>query len=104
VRESRREIGIWRALGMRAKDVVLLFLARAAAVGVAALWLGWGLATLVLGFAHDRLGREIFRFALGPAEAVGVGAAFLFATLLGGLVPAIVASRITIQRSLENAG
>lgn len=103
VRESRREIGIWRALGMRAQDVVALFLARSLALGVAALWIGWALAAIVMGVALDRVGTELLRFDISIVDGLLLSLAFLAATLLGGLIPSIVASRITVQRSLESA-
>lgn len=102
VRESRHEIGIWRALGMRGGDVLRLFLARAAILGIAALALGWTLSALILGLAFERTGSSLLRFALDSRQAISLCAVFVVAALAGGAVPAYAASRITIQRSLES--
>lgn len=101
VRESRREIGIWRAVGMRSKDVVALFVARAAAIGVISLLVGAAASVLLLGYAYQRTGNETLRFALTPSAAVALPVVFLVASVVGGIVPALLAGRISVQQALE---
>lgn len=102
VRESHREIGIWRSVGMRTKDVVALFLARAAAIGAVALAIGWALSLLLLGYAYQRTGNEPLRFALDPVAMVLLPLVFLATTVAGGVVPAVLAGRVSVQRALES--
>lgn len=101
VREKRREIGLWRAVGMRANDVLVLLLARAGAITLGGMLVGFGLAMLALQVATRVTGSAIFAFHLSPVVAASVVAAFLFAGLLGGLLPAWGASRGLIRDQLE---
>lgn len=103
VRESRRDIGIWRAVGMRSGDVTRLILARALVTSVLALAIGWVLAALVVGGMATWSGEGALRIAIGPVEAILLSGTFVVASLLGGLLPALVASRISIREAMESA-
>lgn len=103
VREKRREIGLWRSLGMRGTDVVALLLARALAIVSAGMLLGAALAALTLAFARRVTGSLVFEAHFGVGTVLGLVAAFLIAGLVGGFVPARSAARSEIREQLEAA-
>jgi len=89
VRERRAEIGILRAIGLQSSQVLALFLARAAIVGIAGTLLGsiGGMAVIA---ARSQVGGVPFVF---PYPAV-VGALVLapLVAVLAGLAPALLAA------------
>ena len=93
VRRRRREIGILRAIGVRAGQVVMVLLVRAVLLGLFGAALGWGAGLLVAS-----------RFAEAPeaaARAGGIGLAAVLLimsgapilTALATAIPAVIAGR-----------
>jgi ABC-type lipoprotein export system ATPase subunit/ABC-type antimicrobial peptide transport system permease subunit len=109
VLERTKEIGVLKALGARSYDVLLLFVAEAASIGLVGGLIGT-LAAVALGQAGnaavDRLaqsvagaGIEVFRTDFG----IGL-AALLLAVVLStasGLLPAVRAARLDPSRALR---
>ncbi|MFA5862741.1 MAG: ABC transporter permease [Candidatus Thermoplasmatota archaeon] len=103
VREKRREIGLWRSLGMRSGDVMALLLARAGAIVTAGILVGSALAALAIAGASRATGSAVFALHIDPVTAIALVISFLLAGLLGGLVPAWTTSRREIREQLEAA-
>lgn len=103
VRERRREIGVWRAIGMRPADVVRIFLLRSAVIASVGFLVGTILALGAIAVASGSTESNLFVVVLTPAELVVLGAAFLGAALMGALLPAMAAGRIGVQQALESA-
>jgi hypothetical protein len=95
----KKEIGTFKALGARSRDILILFLAEATIVGVSAAILGPALA-----FALALVGNIVTRagtFMLSPAVLlVAVGLALLV-TLLSGSLPALRAARMDPAAALR---
>jgi len=91
VRQRRGEVGILRALGVGARQVVTLFLGRAALTGLlgAALGVPAGLAAALLLAGHVRLD-PVAAAALPAAVAVAALAAWLPALLAARQDPAVI--------------
>lgn len=103
VRERRREIGLWRGIGLRSRDVMVLLLARALAISVAGTAVGLVLALTALGIAGRLLHLAVLRPELAPGPALVVLVVLGAAGGIGAIVPAYVASRETVRESLEAA-
>lgn len=109
VLERTREIGVLKALGARRRDVLLLFVAEAAVIGIA----GGLIGTLIaIGLARlgnalvDRLaqsvsgaGLDVFRTDL-PVVLAALALAVLLSTV-SGLLPALRAARQDPSRALR---
>jgi putative ABC transport system permease protein len=110
VLERTREIGVLKALGARARDVTLTFVAEAALIGAAA-----GVAGVVVAAVLARLANALVQdvargqganldlnlFQLSPLTVL---AALLFAIVLSmvsGLLPALRAARLDPVRALR---
>lgn len=100
VRRRRREIAVWRALGMDARDVLALLLARAVAIGSTGTALGVVLAAGVLAAAARATDADVFRGSPSALLWSLTIAVFILASAVGGFVPARAAARQTI-RALE---
>ncbi|HSS94060.1 MAG TPA: ATP-binding cassette domain-containing protein [Candidatus Dormibacteraeota bacterium] len=109
VLERTKEIGVLKALGARSHDVLLLFVAEAALIGVAGGLIGTfaavGLAQLG-NAAVDRLaqsvasaGIDVFRPDIGIA--IGALALALLLSTVSGLLPAVRAARQDPSRALR---
>jgi macrolide transport system ATP-binding/permease protein len=87
VLERRREIGIWRAVGARRRDVFALFLAEAVMMGALGGALGVGVGSVV-----GHLGAVLFHHAglfVVPLWLVGLGLGFgMVVAAVAGAVPA----------------
>ncbi len=105
--ERTREIGILKALGMKSRTVLTIFLGESVIIGligaVAGIVIGWGLANvilLVLGQAQGAGGLTITPIltptVLGGAFAFGIGVSVIFA-----LYPAWRASRLKPVEALR---
>lgn len=103
VRQRRREMGIWRALGIRAHGVLLILLARASLLTLAGVGAGSAAAMGAVLLAKRATGLAILQPVPDPLLLGGVAGATLAATLLGALLPAAQASRAPIRDSLEAA-
>lgn len=103
VRDRRREIGIWRAVGMEPRDVLALLLGRALAITAAGVLVGAGLATLTLAAAARVSGAALFTPSLAPAALAVLALAFLAVGGLGALIPALSAARGQVRAQLEAA-
>lgn len=103
VREQRREIALWRGLGMRMEHVLALLLARCGAITAGGAILGGVLALATLAVLAQTTGYALFRGALGGATVALLALAFLGAGMAGGFVPAYAAARGSIHASMEGA-
>lgn len=101
VRERRREIGLWRAIGMKASDVLALLVARAAAIGIVGLAAGGLAGVALLAVARRWTGSELFRVSLTLLDVILLSVVFLVAAAAGGAIPAFRASRTSVRASLE---
>ena len=106
----RREIGLLRAVGATRPQVARLVLAEMAVLGMAAalvgIVLGWGVTLAFLGLARSQLGlgREASSalaawFPLLAASLIGL-ALWPLLSMLGGLAPALHASRLPVIKAL----
>lgn len=101
IRERRREIGIWRSVGMQRPDVLSLLMGRAAFVtGLGSLG-GVVLATLALDAAGRATASGVLADGLSPLVSTGLGLTFFAAGMLGAIVPAASATRQDVARVLE---
>jgi putative ABC transport system permease protein len=109
VLERTKEIGVLKALGARPRDVLLLFVAEAAVIGLAGGLIG---ALLAVGLgrlgntAVDRLTQAVGAgsFAVFRTDAPVIAATILLAVLVStvsGLLPAIRAAREDPSRALR---
>jgi ABC-type lipoprotein export system ATPase subunit len=109
VLERTREIGVLKALGARSRDVLLLFVAEAALIGLAGGLVGAGAAFGLAGLGNSAVNRlthsvsaaglDVFR-----TDATVVAAALLLAVVLSmvsGLLPALRAAREDPARALH---
>jgi putative ABC transport system permease protein len=99
VAERTRELGLLRAAGTTSRQVVGLFLRQGAALaligGVVGVLLGLGVAALLIGFLHAT--RAVLIADL-PIHAASLALAFVLGavvTMLGAIVPAVAAARVT---------
>ena len=109
VLERTKEIGVLKALGARRRDVLLLFVAEAAVIGLAGGLLGIilavGLARLG-NVAVDRLTEGVTRGGLAVFQldiavlTAALGLAVLLSTV-GGLLPAVRAARQDVIKALR---
>lgn len=102
VQERTREIGVLRAIGWRRSRVVKMILSEAILLGVIGAVVGIITALLLVRFlttlpaVNGLIEGEI------PLYVIGYGAALAIAVgLVGGLVPAIIASRMTPTEALR---
>lgn len=103
VRERRREIAIWRSVGMRVRDVAALLLARGVFISATGAGAGFILALGLLGVAAQFSGSGIFRGALSWRLALTLFGTFVLAGVAGALVPTIEAARRPVREWLEAA-
>lgn len=101
IRERWREIGLWRAIGMRERDVLWLLLVRALAITAAGGVLGAAITYFVLEAAARATGSSVFSPSLDAATVSALAGSFLLAGLLGGFLPARAAARATIREQME---
>jgi ABC-type lipoprotein release transport system permease subunit len=104
--ERTREIGILAALGMKPRRIMAMFFAEAGFIAVGGIILGMILGGIVVYLAATRgfyigdmgvtgmiLGERIYAY-LNISDAVNISIAALVITLLAGLYPALLASRL----------
>ncbi len=100
VLERRREIGIWRALGARRRDIFILFLAEAIIVGLIG-----GILGVAVGWGLGQLGSQIFHqpgLFLVPLWLVLVGLVFGGGVAaVAGAIPANHAARLKPVEALR---
>ena len=103
VYERGREIGTQLAVGMRRRDVRLLFLLEAAALGVAAAAMGVVIGAgvvAVLGWVGlpasfmGSIGGGVLRPGLDPIVAALAAAGAIITSTVAGVLPAVRASRL----------
>lgn len=112
VSERRRELGVMRAVGARERDIEVLILLEAAAVGVCGGAAGLGVAYLcALGvdLASRRLLPDFpFKpasyFLFSPGLCAGALAFAVLACLLGAYLPARAAARLSPAEALSGPG
>jgi len=111
VLERTREIGVFKALGARSRDVTLLFVAEAAVIGVVAGIIGV-IAAFYLAGAGNRLINQVAAgqgvnldlqlFAMGPLIALGAVVLAVLLSVLSGLLPALRAARLDPVSALHH--
>ena len=96
VLERTKEIGILRALGARKKDITRVFNAETFIIGLTSGIIGIGIARLLL-FPANRIIYNLTQLkgvaVLNPVHALMLMLISLALTLLGGAIPAILASK-----------
>ncbi|MBR7142785.1 MAG: ABC transporter ATP-binding protein/permease [Clostridia bacterium] len=96
VLERTKEIGILRALGARSKDITRVFNAETSIIGLCSGLLGVGIAWL-LTFPANAIIENLSGLPnvaqLNPVHALAMMAVSLTLTLLGGLIPAMMAAK-----------
>lgn len=110
VRERRREIGVLKAIGARDRDVLRLFLLEAAVLGLIGGAIGTALgllasravAMVVNGYLADQ-GLAGIQPILPAEVIVGGIVGPMVVAILGGLVPAWQASRLSPRQSVSSA-
>jgi putative ABC transport system permease protein len=105
VSERRREIGLLRAAGASPRQVLRLLLAEAALLGLAGAVLGVGAGAVLGRLAVTHLAASNLpapAVALEPSRLVLSAAAGLAAALLGALLPAMAAARVTPLHALRS--
>ena len=113
--ERTREVGILTAIGMKGRQIIVLFLAEAVMLAfgglVFGLLLGWGLSAYFgqvgiyfgdLGISGFYLGDRIYTF-LTPDDAIFLTIMALTITLLASLYPARLASRMEPVEALHGS-
>jgi len=103
IREKRREIGLWRSIGIRVQDLVPLLLARGAFIAATGAAIGSALALGALGAAAQVTGSGVFRGTLTFSTAALLFAAFVAASLVGAVGPVLGAARATVRDWLETS-
>lgn len=101
IRERRREIGIWRGLGMPRSAVLMLLVGRAVVISGAGAVVGVAAAWSALYAASSAGGIDVLHPALpGPTVSLLL-ASFAAGGFLGGIMPAWSASRRDVADLLE---
>jgi putative ABC transport system permease protein len=101
VRARRREIATLRALGFGAMPVAASVVAEALLLALIGALLGAAIATLLFSGNRNVMGPYVFQLSVTPAlVAVGITWAIVIA-LIGGLFPAIRASRVPVATGLR---
>lgn len=93
IRDRRREIGLWRALGMRSGEVSALLVGRAAAVTLAGIVVGIGLSAASLLGAQRVFDLALLGAWIDARTGILVPLVFGAAGTLGALLPAFQAGR-----------
>ena len=101
VRAKRPEIGLWRALGMRADHVLALLVARAVVITMAGYAVGLVVAVAALAAAGAWNGSTLFLAGIRPLEWLALALVFALSGAAGGLVPAHSASRGLVREQME---
>lgn len=101
--EMQHQIGVLRALGMRAGDVTLLFLGRAAFAGILSLALGWWVSAFGIHLVYASASAPP-SFRWDALDALAISIAFVAAALAGGWLPSRTAGRITVDAALRSQG
>ena len=109
VLERTREIGVLKALGARSRDILLLFVAEAAVIGLAGGLVGAGAAVALASLGNSAVNRitqsiSAAGFDVFRTDLPVVGAALLLAVVLSmvsGLLPATRAAREDPARALR---
>lgn len=110
VLRRRTQFGLLRALGLSARTLTLLIMIETGGLGilgtVAGLSIGVGAAHLAIAYAGADLGAGFFsgvvaRIRLDVPALAYIGAAGILASLIGGALPAIEASRANPARALR---
>ncbi|MCE9593644.1 MAG: ABC transporter permease [Planctomycetes bacterium] len=105
VQERVKEFGVFRTLGFRASHVAQLVVVESLALSLAGGALGFGLALLIIRFAHVSIGSEgvAIEFVTSPRLALlGLGVATVCG-ILASLAPAVRSARAEIVVSLRSA-
>ncbi|MEW6441437.1 MAG: ABC transporter permease [bacterium] len=100
------EIGTLRALGFRRRGILAAFLLEALLMGLLSGFAGLGLASFMTLVSISTMNFQsfaelAFRFSMSPGIVIGSVAFSLLMGLLGGLVPAVRASRMGITDALR---
>lgn len=103
IRESRREIGLWRAVGLRSVDVTMMLMARCGVTCALGLSGGAVITFLALASAAQVTHREILSRPPSSLVLAAVLVTSLLAALAGAWVPALRAARADVSASLDVA-
>jgi len=106
VRERRRDLGMLKSIGMTPRQVVLMTVASVAGLGVLAGLLGIPLGILAHRLIVDHIGIIAFPESMKDVwqvpRLVALALAGVAIAVLGALIPARSAARLTIARVLHN--
>jgi hypothetical protein len=99
VLDRTREIGVFKALGARAQDVTLMFIAESGLIGAGGGILGAAAAGILAGLGNRVAGSHVFRVDVKVGLTVVLLAIGL--SLLSGILPALRAARLDPMRALR---
>jgi putative ABC transport system permease protein len=103
-----RQIGIMKAIGGSARQIIVLYLALVLCFGLVALLIAVPLAALAAyatsGMLADFLNFDLRAFRVAPNALAAQAAAALVVPLIAALVPVLSGTRITIRRALSDYG
>lgn len=102
-RARRREIGIWRAVGMRGGGVLAILLGQAGLIALIGIAAGSGASLALVYVARQATGLAILDPRPDLVLLGGVAGSILLATLVGAYLPAARASRELVREALEGA-
>lgn len=100
-RARRREIGIWRSLGMRADEVLRILVTQAALLAGLGVVVGSAASLALVFAAKQATGLAILDPTPDPLLLAGVAGSILVATLAGAYFPASRAANAIVRESLE---
>ena len=103
-----RQIGIMKAIGGSASQIIAMYLALVLCFGLVALLVAVPLAALAAyatsGMLSDFLNFDLRAFRVAPSALIAQVVAALVVPLIAALVPVLSGTRITIRRALSDYG
>ncbi|MFA5262955.1 MAG: FtsX-like permease family protein [Opitutaceae bacterium] len=101
VRERTREVGILRSLGLRKEHILGILIGESVSVALVGGAIGMGLASLLL--ATDRTMGGMIPLSLRPSTLILAAAVSILIGLVGAVLPAVRATKLSIVDALRLA-
>lgn len=99
--EKRREIGLWRGLGLTRRGAFVLLLGRSAAISTAGALAGFAAAILFVHAAGRATTLDALPAAIHPLTFATLALGFVTAGVVGAATAAFTASRLAIREAME---